>query len=204
MNIGFSMRSAFEGAVRDVKGSASGLAAACLSNFEDLINALQTWFPVEHNEDGTHGHVTASSLEVDNLTALGKVRFGNTVRYTDLGLIPTGRIDNLYTPGLETANVLKVRIAAGGVTLTGISATGRQPGDVLLLINDDEHVAGPGPDFDVAAADTNSDAANRFIGSLASQSPWTVHGSEGMLLMYDTYTNTGTVEFPGWRVIARV
>lgn len=207
MNIGFTMRSAFEGAVRDVSGSASGLAAACLSNFEDMINALQTWFPVEHNQDGTHGAVTATSLAVtNNITTLGKLRLGKMVRYYNNGIIASGRIDNLYAEGLETASVLKVRISAALITITGIDATGRQPGDLLLLINDDEHVAGPGPDFALGAANTNSLEANRFIGSAASQSPWTVNGSEGVLLMYDSFTNVHSFnhEIPGWRVIARV
>jgi hypothetical protein len=205
MNIGFTMRSAFEGAVRDVKGSASSLAAACLSNFEDLINALQTWYVVEHNEDGTHGAVTAESTTVAlDLSTLGKLRLGGIVVYEAPGIIASGRMDDVTTPGIQTASVLKIRGTASGITLTGIDATGRRPGDLLLLINDDQVVADP-TDFDIAAGDTNSVLANRFIGGLASRATWTLHGSEAVLLMYDTYLNTPlSTPTGGWRVIAGV
>lgn len=185
--------------------TAGEVGNAILRNFELLVSSLTSWGQIEHNDDGTHADVTATSVTADDLIADGPVRFNRMVTYTNLGVIPTGRINNLYTPGLETANVLKVRIAAVGVTLTGIYATGRRKGDLLLLINDDLHVAGPGPDFGMAAANANSEAANRFIGSLASRTPWTLQASEAVLLMYDEYANTTAgATFPGWRVVTGV
>jgi hypothetical protein len=203
VNLGMTMRSHFERAVEGAGGAVSGLASACLANFEDMLSGLQAWFAAEHNPDGTHAAITADSAGIADITALGKLRLGNIVRYELLGVIPTGRLDNVYVAGIETASVLKIRISAAGVTITGIASVGRRQGDLLLLVNDDLHTAGPGPDFTVTAASANSDAENRIIGSLASQSPWTVHGSEGMLLMYDTFSQTGPTDFPGWRVIAR-
>jgi hypothetical protein len=206
MNIGFTMRAAFERATRDAAGSLSGLAAACLSNFEDLINALQTWGQVEHNEDGTHGDVTAETVTVSDVATLGRVRLGSLIVYTAPTVIPTSRMDNVTLAGIQTAGVLKIRNTVTGVTLTGIDAAGRVPGDLLVLINDDLAIADP-TDFDIAAFDTNSDANNRFIGGSASRSAWTLHGGEAVWLMYDTYVSTdltapGTLF--GWRVLGGV
>lgn len=179
-----------------------GVSQPIANTFRRMKVAIQTGWNQQHHGDGSHTDITASSISVSGLVeALGRVRLGTTVRYEDLGIIASGRIDNLAVAGLKDATVLKVRIAAAAITLTGIDATGREPGDLLLLINDDLHVAGPGPDFDLAANDANSAVANRFIGSGASRTPWTLHGSEGVLLMYDTFSNSGQSEIPGWRVI---
>lgn len=179
----------------------AGLSQALRDALAALVAAIQTGWNRQHTGDGTHTDVTATSLETDDLTASGKVRLNAIVSYVNLGIIATGRLDNLTVTGLTTANVLKIQIAAAGVTLTGIDATGRRVGDLLLLINDSQVIASP-MDFTITAADTNSLAANRFIGGVASGSPWNVNESKGVWLMYDTWTNAGATPLFGWRVIA--
>lgn len=176
------------------------LGQAVIKNFESFIGTTNAWSQEEHNEDGTHGVVTATSLLTAFLQTTGKIKLGR-VTYVAPTIIPTGRIDNLMTPGLATASILKIRNTAAGITLTGIDATGRTPGELLLVINDDLVVATP-QDLAVAALDANSSAGNQFIGSAASRAPWNLQGSEMMLLVYDTYETTGTqTDNYGWRVL---
>lgn len=180
----------------------AALSQALADSLTALVSAIKTGWNKQHNGDGTHDAVTANSIVVSNLASLGRLRARNIVEYVNLGAIPTARLDNLTTPGIENATVLKITIFAFPITLTGIDSTGRVPGDLLLLINNDQIVGGPG-DIVIAAFDTNSVISNRFIGSAASTTPWTLNGSQGIWLMYDSYTNTGATPFYGWRVITR-
>ena len=175
------------------------LSSPLKQSLTTMAASIQTGWNQQHEGDGGHTDVTATSVRAGDLVATGKLCLSNIVRYENLGIIPTGRLDNLTTPGLPTANVLKIRVAAV-VTLTGIDATGRREGDLLLLINDALNIGSP-RDFTIAANDANSIVANRFIGGVASAFPITVNDSQGVWLMYDSFSGTGLTYFTGWRVL---
>jgi hypothetical protein len=199
VNIGLKFRQELQAAVASLSGPMGAFAQSVLANFETIYTGLQTWFEVEHNEDGTHSDLTAATATVEGLVIGGRFRLGNIVTYTAPDPNATSRLDNLTTPGIGTAGVLKIRNTASGVSLTGIDATGRKPGDMLLVINDDLMVADP-TDLTIALDDSNSIQVNRFIGGSAAGAA-TLDGSEGMLLMYDTFTRTGLTEQTGWRIV---
>lgn len=168
-----------------------------------LKAAISAGWNAQHDGDGAHTDVTANSLAVTNVSTLGRVRMGNIVSYQNLGVIPGPRLDNLTTAGLAQASVLKIRTRTALVNVTGIDSTGRQVGDLLLVINDDETTATP-VDISFTAFDANSSTTNQFIGSAASSAPWTLNGSQGLWLMYDSYSPTGLNIFTGWRVLDRI
>jgi hypothetical protein len=202
MNIGFSMRSAFEGAVRDVRGGASALAAACLSNFEDLINALQTWGQVEHNEDGTHGDVTADSITVAGLASVGRLRLA-MVTYTDP--VALGGVANDVSPaGLASAGCLRIEPTAAGLIITGISGVGFAPGDLLLVVVADESLAPK--DVYLRTEDAGSVAANRFAHTTASPGGGAtadvkIDGARGVWLLRDLQRISAATISERWRIL---
>lgn len=178
------------------------LSQALAADLQQLMAAIQASWNVQHKGNGQHSHVVADSVRVNGLLyAAQKLRLAPAVTYVAPDPNTTSRLDDLTVPGLAQASVLKIRNTASGVTLTGIDSTGREVGDLLVVINDDLVIADP-TDLTVAADDSHSLSRNRFIGGVASGSPWTLHGSEAMLLMYDEYTYVGTSVLYGWRVLS--
>lgn len=168
-----------------------------------MAAAIQTGWNQQHHGDGTHGAVTASSASVTGTTVLGKLNL-RSVTYREG--IPSGLQHDLTVAGLPDVSCLRIVAAASPTMITGIDATGRQMGDVLLVLNCDPWLAPK--DLLLLGEDTRSLAANRFCDTAASPggagSSYIVQGARGVWLVYDYQEMDGstTPKGPRWRIIA--
>lgn len=186
-------------------GTLSTLLTSVRQQFQSLTAQLQTSWLRQHDRAGAHTAVTAQSLRVTGASSLlQSLMLGPAAIYNANPFDTT--LTDVWVPELENATILKMRNVASATTVSGIqpSAAGGGPsqvGRVLLLINDSE-INSP-RDFDLSSLDTASTDGYRFIGGAASRAPWTLHGSEMCLLVYDVYYNAFLTSAPtyGWRVL---
>jgi hypothetical protein len=172
-----------------------------LDSLRNLVTAIQTGWSKQHSGDGTHAAVTATSLAVSGVTTLGRVVLNQITLDENTLPLTGGTINNLTVAGLHNVSCLRVLPVSSPLILTGIDATGRQPGELLLVLNCDDTLD-PG-DIWLNLEDAGSLAANRFATSLAGTSPVIVQGARGVLLCYD-YQRTGVLNstrLPRWRVV---
>ena len=205
MNIGLFSEQQMQAAVADTSGPMATFAQAVLANLRDLVRKLQTWFQVEHNEDGTHGAVTATSLSVTpGTTSLGKLNL-RTVTYVE-PLAGGAIINDVTTPGIEQASCLRIRPRTNPLFINGIDATGRVQGDLLLVVNADDQFASP-CDVLLFMENAGARAENRFAETPASPTSIggfvRINGARGVWLMYDTQERgTGLTNMGSrWRVL---
>lgn len=181
-----------------------GLSQALLDSLKNMLAAITAGWNQEHNGDGSHGDVTATSLDVATGTStLSKLNL-RCVDYVEPGATG-GTVNNLTVVGLATASCLRIQPASVPLLINGIDATGRTQGDLLLVLNVDTTVSTPADIWLVQEA-AGSLAANRFAETTASPggigAAIIVHGARGVWLMYD-YQTTGTsgTRNPRWRII---
>lgn len=103
-----------------------------------------TWFK-QHDRDGSHTNVTATSLESAGLVTLPRFGFRPTpftygaegprgiVVSPDIG--GTTITDAWHFANVEKAGVIIPDLSSGGATIYGLSVTNRQAGDVVALLN---------------------------------------------------------------------
>jgi hypothetical protein len=182
--------------------AAGEIGVAVIRNLDSLIGNLTVWGQQEHKDDGTHGDVTADSLSVTpGVSALSKVRL-NQVTYEHTALSPT--VNNLTVPGLSTSSCLRI-VPNQVLDINGIDATGREPGDLLLVLNCDTTVSSP-DDVWLHLENSGAVAGNRFASSSASPAgPYVLHGARGVWLVYDYQTAVEAVgvRSPRWRIVAQ-
>jgi hypothetical protein len=181
-----------------------GLSQALLDSLKTMLAAITAGWNTQHAGDGTHAAVTATSVSVTpGTTVLNKLNL-RVVEYTEPGATG-GTVNNLTVAGLATTSCLRIQPASVPLVITGIDATGRTQGDLLLVLNGDTTVSTPA-DLVLMCEDAGSAAANRIAETTASPGGVggfiTVHGARGVWLMYD-YQTTGTngTRLPRWRIV---
>lgn len=136
--------------------NAGDLGVATLRNLEDMITNLTRWGAGEHNEDGTHAAVTATSAVVNGLLSADRY-VAKKILIWDYLTDPSGVIKG---PGVEDAGLI-VHIdstpGAGGIarTLYSIDATGRQPGEIVWFVCANGNTAPGGINFSQTASSAN-------------------------------------------------
>lgn len=130
--------------VRNQLQAGGQLGAAVLRNFESLIAALTSWGDAEHNDDGTHSAITASSAVVD---VVSKGRYRNhKIAIWDNNIATDGIIkgSSHYQIGsdppiaFQDAGVIVVvntnGAAAGVPTIYAMDSVGRENGEIVWLL----------------------------------------------------------------------
>jgi hypothetical protein len=166
----------------------AGATPAVLKELEALIAGISGWTNTEHNDEGGHGDVTATSLAITaprRGTALdvasGMLKFAGGLAGSR-ALTPdtlTADANDYSPPNIQDAFI--VRIQADSVhTITGIQDGPRRipmPGRILLLFNAGSYA------FELSQEDTASQANFRF--RLPGFANVTVPPNECILLYYD-------------------
>jgi hypothetical protein len=173
----------------------------------DALRALASrangWSKAQHKGDGSHGDVTATSLEVSGTTTLGKINL-RSVTYTE----PPGTggtINDVTVAGLAEVSCLRIVPESSPLLINGIDATGRTRGDLLWVINCD-FTLDP-CDVYLMMEQAGSLAANRFAETTASPTSVggqvIINGARGVLLRYDYQESETNVTPNGarWRVL---
>lgn len=177
------------------------LSQALLDSLRNLLAAISTGWNRQHNGDGGHTAVTAESATVSGLTTLGRIALSQVTLDENLLPLTGGTINNLTVNGLRDVACLRVVPLSNPLVLTGIDATGRTAGEMLLLLNCDDTLVAR--DIHLNLEDAGSVAANRFATTTAGTTPVVIQGARGVWLCYDhqrTSTNNGT-RLPRWRVV---
>jgi hypothetical protein len=175
------------------------LSQALLDAMRVLVAAIQAGWNQQHAGDGSHTGVTATSATVSGLTTLGKLRL-TQAEYVEPGATG-GTVHNISTPTLASVSCLRIVASSNPLIITGIDATGREPGDLLLVLNCDDTLSPH--DVWLNTEDAGSAAANRFAETSAGTGPLVIQGSRGVWLCYDyqrTSATSGT-RLPRWRII---
>lgn len=178
-----------------------GLGQALLDSLRNLVASIQTGWNKQHNGDGAHTDVTATSASVSGLTTLGKLRLTQVTLDENVLPLTGGTINNLTVEGLKEVSCLRVLPLSNPLILTGIDATGREAGDLLLVLNCDDTLVAR--DLWLNLEDAGSIAANRFATTTAGTTPVVIQGARGVWLCYD-HQRTGvanSTRLPRWRVI---
>lgn len=170
---------------------------------DGIVIPIQAGWKKQHQGDGAHTDITATSATITGLTTLGKVRLSYVI-WNDDGV--AGNHNNITVAGLADVSWLRIfpgQSLGADLEITGIDATGRETGDLLLVTNCDSGTA-TGNDILFHIEDANSTAENRFAASLtnAPASPFTLEASRGVWLIYDYDTaNFAGPREPRWRII---
>jgi hypothetical protein len=131
-----------------------GVLGPVQHEFDHMNGILNTWRKKEHNADGTHGDLTATSLDNDGLTRFGgpwEIPRANVLRAAQI----TGTVNNYAPPGIDTAIVLQITTDAAR-NMTGLQQYDPNVFRWLLLMN----VAGN--DLVIKHNDAGSLATNRI------------------------------------------
>ncbi len=97
----------------------------------DLASQISAGWNVEHDGDGHHTDVTATSITAPQITATGRFVFSAIER---IGLSASTADTPLYLAN-PAANFLWIRPKSGGSSVRGLSNIGRQDGDIILIYN---------------------------------------------------------------------
>jgi len=152
------------------------LGAVAGGVIDKILASLNGLLMTEHNQDGTHANVTATGLAVSKLVAFTGYK----------NIAATAQINDLLIPDVT---VLRFNLT-GAQNLTGLDATGRVMGSVVMICN----VTASVDHLTILLEDTSSIAKNRFSrdGSIGGDS---IDLAPGRFLwaMYDTVSTR-------WRV----
>jgi hypothetical protein len=183
------------------------LSAALKQCLVTLAAAIQTGWGQQHDGDGGHTDVTATSAAVTGSTTVGKLIL-NTITLPQRTLV--GTENDFDGPGLIGASHVRIVRHSNPLLLNGINATGRVPGDLLLLTNGDDSVS-VSADIQIQFENAGSLPANRFCANPASPgggANFVLNGGRSVWLVY-SFTQTGTgvppnfnsVPIPRWYVV---
>lgn len=180
-----------------------GLLKPLGDSLRNLVAAIGTGWRTQHTGDGSHTDITATSLDVSGASRFGKIGLAS-VTYTD-PIAAGGTVHNLTVGHLPEVSCLRIIPEANPLQITGIDSTGRERGDLLLLLNCDYDL--DPADIQLLGENANSLAANRFVDTAASASgaagTVTVQGARGVWLMYDYQERETNVTPLGgrWRIL---
>jgi hypothetical protein len=179
------------------------LSSALKQALATLVAAIQVGWGQQHDGDGGHTDVTASSLAVTGPTTVGKLIL-NTITLPQRTLV--GTENDFDGPGLTGASHVRIVRHSNPLLLNGINATGRVPGDLLLLTNGDDSVS-VSADIHLQFENAGSLPANRFCANPASPgggANFVLNGGRSVWLVY-SFTQTGTSlnsnPIPRWYVV---
>lgn len=166
-----------------------------------LHAAISTGWNKQHQGDGSHTDISATSATVSGLTTLGRTKL-NQVTYEETG-VAGAIINDLYVTGLEQVSCLRLVPAAAGFpfSIGGITADGREAGELLLLVNA-SNVSG-GASVVLRSEHSGSKAVNRFASVTGSPTAYNIGACRGVLVQYNyLWTSTADrVPVPRWIVI---
>jgi hypothetical protein len=170
-----------------------------LESLRHMLASITTGWSQQHNGDGGHTDITASGgASITGTTVLGKVNLRSAIYNHD----GSPSVHNLTVDTLAQVSWLRI-FPAGPMSITGIDATGRETGDLLLVTNCGSSGA-PVDDIELALADAGSLSANRFSqgGTAPPTSPFTLYTARGVWLVYDYDVNSiSGPRVPAWRII---
>jgi hypothetical protein len=179
------------------------LSSALKQCLVTLAAAIQTGWNKQHNGDGGHTAITATSATVTGATTVGKLIL-NTITLPQRTL--AGTENDFDGPGLISASHLRIINHSNPMFLNGINAQGRVPGDLLLLTNGDDSIS-VSADIQIQFENAGSLPANRFCANPASPgggANFVLNGGRSVWLVY-SFTQTGTslnsAPIPRWYVI---
>lgn len=125
--------------------SLPGLANAVRQAFESISAQAQTTFFRQHDRNGAHTAVTATSVTIDGPLTIGRLSFAPTpftygadgargiVVSPDIG--GTTITTAWDFASVDKAGVIIPDLSGGGATIYGLSVRNRQAGDVVALLN---------------------------------------------------------------------
>lgn len=125
--------------------SQRSLAESVRLGFESVSAQVSTTFFKQHDRDGAHTDVTASSATIDGPVTLSRLRFApdpftygqagarGIVVSPDIG--GTTITDAWHFPHVDRAGVIIPDLSSGAATVYGLSVVNRQIGDVVALVN---------------------------------------------------------------------
>lgn len=177
------------------------LSAALKESLASIVAAIQVGWGKQHDGDGAHTNVTATTVTVSDRATVGQL----VLRTVDFTPPFGGVVNDLTVAGLGTASHLRINTNSNPVFIRGIDATGRVQGSVLLLTNGDPTVSTPA-DIHLIPESATSQAANRFAETLATTggigATFILQGARSVWLVYD-YQTTGTngIINPRWRIV---
>lgn len=121
-----------------IQNNVAALAQWTQDQFVDLSTRIAAGWNLEHDGDGHHTAITATSATVAgpvraNRFSIGSMLFPDILS-ADVTIV-------WHPPGSETAGAIFVR-SSGGVTIYGLSTDGRQEGDAMAFINGNQSVDG--------------------------------------------------------------
>jgi hypothetical protein len=179
------------------------VSMALKQSLATMAAAIQTGWNAQHNGDGGHTAITATSATVTGPTTVGKLIL-NTITLPQRGL--SGTENDFDGPGLTGASHVRIVRHSNPLLLNGINASGRVPGDLLLLTNGDDSVATPA-DIHIQFENAGSLAPNRFFANPASPgggANFVLNGGRSVWLVY-SFSQTGTsadsAPIPRWYVV---
>lgn len=115
---------------RNVLSGAGDLGVAVMREFDSLMDALRLWGGKQHNDDGTHGDVTCTSLVSQGFLSAQRLRLGPpiTVNVTVDGTVvmPAATLP----PG-----IIQITLTSGTKRIDGLYHVGYKVGDVVILAN---------------------------------------------------------------------
>lgn len=179
------------------------LSQPLLDSLQTMRAAITAGWNKQHNGDGAHTDVTAASLTVAGTAVFGKINL-RSVTFTDT-ITMGGVANDLVVGGLFDVSCLRITPEASPLQITGIDATGRTRGDLLLLLNCDYDL--DPADIQLLGENAGSQPANRFVDTTASASgaagTVTVQGARGVWLIYDYQDREAAVTPLGgrWRIL---
>lgn len=116
---------------RSALQAGGALGQAVLTNLETMVAHIQAWSNVEHNEDGTHLNVTATSLVSPAVTTLDAILNGNIHLTGSIDVTISGTVTNWAPTGYLTSDVWNVTVSGGTGIISGIA--GGTAGRLLLM-----------------------------------------------------------------------
>jgi hypothetical protein len=161
-----------------------------LKNLETLVTAITLWGEAEHNEDGTHKHVTASTLAVNGLGLADRLGVSNVLVWDYLA----DASGVIMGPGVREAGLI-IHVdrtpGAGGVTRTvhSLDSTGRRSGEVVWFLHVDSNAAPAGTTFRLHSG-TPGDGT-RFRGQNTAASSIVMRGNSLIPLMFLSSRDVG-------------
>jgi hypothetical protein len=113
------------------------LSHPLLQSLRSMLAAISTGWLFQHKGDGSHGVVTATSVEAGGLTTTGRLVGAGIARF----VTPAATLTAPLVPSAPCCQVdIQTSIAAGATIVHGLSASGREHGDRVVVFNSGDGV----------------------------------------------------------------
>ncbi len=125
-----------------------------------IVQAANAWASAQHNADGTHAAMTASSV-----TVAGTVTAGMFNRAVTLTWVTDVTVTGTYLQAPARNPYIKVLSSAGPVRIDGLDIQHYQLGDQVTLANASDDGGATGNDLTVRLQSTSAPTDGRFRGN---------------------------------------